>query len=99
MTLVGAVVGDRLGDPSRYGLDAMAAAAFLALLWPRLRSREPQAVAVLSGVVAVICIPAVPAGIPVLVAGAIALIVAAVNRHHPVSTDEQPGHGVREVGS
>ena len=36
MTGVGALIGDRLGDPRRYGLDAMAAAAFLALLWPRL---------------------------------------------------------------
>lgn len=99
MTLVGAVVGDRLGDPSRYGLDAMAAAAFLALLWPRLRSREPQAVAVLAAVTAVLCIPAVPAGIPVLTAGAVALGVAALNRHQPVPTDERPGHGVREVGS
>jgi predicted branched-subunit amino acid permease len=35
-TLLGAIVGDTLGDPRRYGLDAAAAAAFLALLWPRL---------------------------------------------------------------
>ena len=30
------VLGDALGDPRRYGLDAAAAAAFLALVWPRL---------------------------------------------------------------
>ena len=37
-TLVGAVVGDALGDPSRWGLDAAAAAAFLGCCgpaWPR----------------------------------------------------------------
>jgi predicted branched-subunit amino acid permease len=96
MTLVGAVLGDRLGDPSRYGLDAMAAAAFLALLWPRLRSREPQAVAVLAAVVAVVSIPVLPAGIPVLTAGTVAMVVAAVNRRRPVPSDEKPGHGVRE---
>lgn len=99
MTAVGAVVGDQLGDPSRYGLDAMAAAAFLALLWPRLRSREPQAVAVLAALVAVVCTPAVPAGIPVLLAGLVALVVATVNRRRPVPPEEQPGRGVREVDS
>ena len=38
MTLVGAVMGDALGDPRTYGLDAAAAAAFCGLLWPRLKS-------------------------------------------------------------
>ncbi|MGB8386226.1 MAG: AzlC family ABC transporter permease, partial [Dermatophilaceae bacterium] len=42
-TLVGAVVGNALGDPRRYGLAAAAAAAFCALLWPRLRSRDALA--------------------------------------------------------
>ena len=44
MTLVGALVGDAIGDPKQYGLDAAASGAFLALLWPRLRRREPVAV-------------------------------------------------------
>lgn len=92
MTVVGALLGDRLGDPSRYGLDAMAAAAFLALLWPRLRSREPQAVAVGAAVVAVVCMPFVPAGVPVLVAAVVALVAAVVNRHRAVPASEQPGH-------
>ena len=43
-TLAGALLGDVLGDPRAYGLDAAAAAAFLALLWPRLRHRQPIAV-------------------------------------------------------
>lgn len=91
MTLLGAVLGDRMGDPSRYGLDAMAAAAFIALLWPRLRSREPQAVAVGAAVVAVVCVPLLPAGLPVLVAALVALVVAAINRRRPVPTSEQLG--------
>ena len=44
-TLLGALVGDALGDPRRYGLDAAAAAAFLALLWPRLSNGRTRAVA------------------------------------------------------
>ena len=39
-TLVGALVGNALGDPKQYGLDAAAASAFLALLWPRLKARR-----------------------------------------------------------
>ena len=80
MTVAGALLGDQLGDPSAYGLDAMAAAAFLALLWPRLTRREPQAVAVGAAAVAVAVLPVVPAGVPVLVAALVALAVAAVNR-------------------
>ncbi|MDP4688346.1 MAG: AzlC family ABC transporter permease, partial [Pontimonas sp.] len=38
-TLVGALAGDALGDVRTWGLDAMAAAAFLGLLWPRLVSK------------------------------------------------------------
>jgi 4-azaleucine resistance transporter AzlC len=80
MTVAGAVLGDRLGNPSRYGLDAMAAAAFLALLWPRLRRGQPQAVAAGSVVVAVVCLPVVPAGVPVLLAALVALAVATATR-------------------
>ncbi len=46
------VAGDALGDPKQYGLDAAAAGAFLGLLWPRLSTREPVAVA--AAVVAVV---------------------------------------------
>lgn len=73
-TALGAVVGDRLGDPRRYGLDAVAAAAFVALLWPRLSAWQPRAVAVAAAVVAAACVPALPAGVPVLVAGLVAVV-------------------------
>ncbi|KZC36135.1 branched-chain amino acid ABC transporter permease, partial [Rhodanobacter sp. FW510-R12] len=33
-TLAGALLGDALGDPRRWGLDGAAVAAFLGLLWP-----------------------------------------------------------------
>ena len=49
-TLAGALLGDVLGDPRAYGLDAAAAAAFLALLWPRLRHRQPIAVGIAAAV-------------------------------------------------
>ena len=72
-TAVGALLGDAVGDPGQWGLDGAAVAAFLGLLWPRLREREPLAVAVVCGVVTAISIPLVPSGIPVLVAAVVAL--------------------------
>lgn len=76
-TLVGAVVGDALGDPSRWGLDAAAAAAFLGLLWPRLADRTTQVVAAAAVVVALALTPVVPAGVPVLAAAVVAVLVGA----------------------
>lgn len=73
-TLLGALVGDALGDPRTYGLDAAACAAFTALLWPRLRDRETVAIAVVGAVIAVALLPALPAGIPVVLAALAALI-------------------------
>lgn len=73
-TLLGAFLGDAIGDPATWGLDAAAAAAFLGLIWPRLKERQALAVAALSMVVAVVLTPALPAGVPVLVAGAIAIV-------------------------
>lgn len=74
MTLAGALLGDLLGDVSAYGLDAAAAAAFLGLLWPRVTSLQPVAVAAGAAVVAVVLIPAVPPGVPVLAAALVGLV-------------------------
>jgi predicted branched-subunit amino acid permease len=73
-TLAGALVGNAIGDPRTYGLDAAACAAFTALLWPRLRSRDAVAIAVLGGLVALLLSPALPPGIPVVVASLAALL-------------------------
>ncbi len=74
-TLAGAVIGNALGDPKVYGFDAAAAAAFAALLWPRLRSRDAAATAAVAAVLAAVIVPAAPPGIPVLVAAAAALAI------------------------
>lgn len=82
MTLVGAVLGNALGDPKTYGLDAAAAAAFCGLLWPRLRSGETATVALAAVALALVVAPHVPAGIPVLVA-ALAAVVAGLLPQRP----------------
>lgn len=71
-TIVGALAGNAIGDPKAWGLDGAAVAAFLGLLWPRLRGGEPAAIAVASAVATVVAIPFVPPGVPILVAAAVA---------------------------
>ncbi|MEY3889372.1 MAG: hypothetical protein RLZZ90_920 [Actinomycetota bacterium] len=79
MTLLGAILGNTIGDPKSWGLDAAAAAAFLGLIWPRLRERQALAVAALALVVATLTTPSLSAGVPVLLAGLVAVLVGAFN--------------------
>jgi predicted branched-subunit amino acid permease len=79
-TLVGAAAGQALGDPRAYGLDAAVGAAFLALLWPRLRDRRNQLTAVLGAALALTLVPLTPAGMPVLAAAAVALVGGVLTR-------------------
>lgn len=73
-TALGALLGGAIGDPKVWGLDGAAVAAFLGLLWPRLKAREPVAIAVACAVVTVVVIPFVPPGVPVLVAAVVAAV-------------------------
>jgi predicted branched-subunit amino acid permease len=86
-TLGGALAGEALGDPRTYGLDAAVGAAFLALLWPRLRDRRNQLTAVLAVALALALVPATPAGVPVLAAGLVALAVGLGTRRTADATE------------
>ena len=79
MTFVGAVGAAHLGDPGRFGLDAVAPAAFLALLAPRLRERQALRVAVAGALLALVAVPFLPTGVPVLLAG-LAVVPTVVRR-------------------
>jgi predicted branched-subunit amino acid permease len=75
-TLLGAAGTSAIGDPSRFGLDAVVPAAFLALLAPRLRQGLIEKRIALGGaVIAFVLIPLTPAGVPVL-ASCAALLLA-----------------------
>jgi len=71
-TLLGAMAGNLIGSVEAWGLDGAAAAAFLGLLWPRLKNNLP--LAAVGALVALIAIPLTPAGVPVLLAAAVALL-------------------------
>lgn len=72
-TFVGAVVGSQLGNPTTWGLDAAAAAAFLGLIWPRLNQSKLLVLAVASAFVATSLSAVLPAGIPVLLTAVLAV--------------------------
>jgi predicted branched-subunit amino acid permease len=71
-TLIGALGAQGI-DPKAFGLDAAVPAAFVALLAPRMRGREPWAFALVAAAVAVATTPVLPAGVPVLLAAAVAV--------------------------
>jgi predicted branched-subunit amino acid permease len=73
MTVVGAFGAAALTGPALAALDAVVPAAFLALLWPRLRKNFPEAavqrrVAAGGAVVALALTPFVPPGVQVIAA-------------------------------
>ncbi len=71
-TLLGALAGDFLGSAETWGLDAAAAAAFLGLVWPRLKDNKILALA--ASILAVVGSLFLPAGVPVLLTVLIALV-------------------------
>ncbi|MCU1659265.1 MAG: branched-chain amino acid transporter permease [Pseudonocardiales bacterium] len=82
-TLLGAAGASALGNPNRFGLDAVIPAAFLALLAPRLRAGAiERRVAVGGALIAAILIPITPPGVPVL-ASCAALLLAGTVRGRP----------------
>lgn len=72
-TFVGAYLGSRAGSPATWGLDAAAAAAFLGLVWPRLRGLQSNLIAVLAAIFTLLLVPVLPSGIPVIIGAPVAV--------------------------
>jgi predicted branched-subunit amino acid permease len=90
-TFAGALLGNLVGDVNKFGLDAVAAAAFVGLLWPRLKQLQAAAVAMVAAVLATILIPFTPPGVPVLAAAVVALVFGLTNwLHREQSPEVQP---------
>ena len=73
-TVLGALGAGRLGSPQDLGLDVVGPAAFLALIWPRLRAGwTERGVGVLGAAIALAATPLCPPGVPVILAASAAL--------------------------
>ncbi|QIN77309.1 branched-chain amino acid permease [Rubrobacter marinus] len=74
-TAAGVLGGDLIGDPEKLGLDVVFPAFFLALLASELRGgRMAVGVALVAAVLALVLLPFVPPGVPVIAACATALL-------------------------
>jgi branched chain amino acid efflux pump len=73
---IGVFASEGIGDPGRFGLDAIFPAFFLGLLANELRSGPSAAAALMGAAVALALTPVAPPGVPVLAACAGALLGA-----------------------
>ena len=74
-TLIGALGAQAIGDTAAWGLDAAVPAAFLGLLYPRLKTRGNLFLALGAASIAIILVPGVPAGVPIISTVILAVIV------------------------
>lgn len=73
-TLVGAFLGDLVGDVERWGLDALFPTFFVGILLAELGRPRARVVAAAGALIALALVPVAPAGVPVLAAGVAALL-------------------------
>ena len=73
-TLAGALGAKAMGDPSAWGLDAAVPAAFLGLVWPRLKSSTDKTLAMVAAGFAIATTPFLPAGLPIIGTALLAVI-------------------------
>lgn len=72
-TLVGALGAKSLGNPAAWGLDSAVPAAFLGLLWPRLKETRVRVIAGVSAGFFLIMTPLLPSGTPIIATVAVAV--------------------------
>ena len=73
-TVLGALGAQAMGDPSAWGLDAAVPAAFLGLVWPRLKTKSNWIIAVTAVVLSLSLAPFAPAGLPIIATALLAVI-------------------------
>ena len=73
-TLLGALGAQAMGNPSAWGLDAAVPAAFLGLLWPRLKTKSNWILAATAAALALSLAPIAPAGVPIIVTTVLAIL-------------------------
>ena len=76
-TFLGAMGASAIGDPSVWGLDAAVPAAFLGLIWPRLKNKVQFLVSGIAIAWALLLTPVTPAGIPIITTVVLAIVFGA----------------------
>ena len=79
-TLLGALGAQAIGDPSAWGLDAAVPAAFLGLVWPRLKNRDEYILAISAALLALALTPKVAAGLPIIATALLAVAFAKIKQ-------------------
>jgi predicted branched-subunit amino acid permease len=74
-TVAGALGAQAMGDIRVWGLDSAVPAAFLGLVWPRLKTNRDRALAVGCMIFALAMTPILPAGLPIIATAFIAVAV------------------------
>jgi predicted branched-subunit amino acid permease len=74
-TLAGALGAQAMGDIRVWGLDSAVPAAFLGLVWPRLKTNRDRILAIFCVVFALAMTPILPAGLPIIATAFIAVAV------------------------
>ena len=74
-TLAGALGAQAMGDIRAWGLDSAVPAAFLGLVWPRLKTNRDRVLAVGCMLFALAMTPILPAGLPIIATAFIAIAV------------------------
>ena len=73
-TLFGALGAQAMGNPSAWGLDAAVPAAFLGLVWPRLKLKSHWIIAATAILLALSLAPFAPAGVPIIATTVLAVL-------------------------
>jgi predicted branched-subunit amino acid permease len=74
-TVAGALGAQAMGDIRAWGLDSAVPAAFLGLVWPRLKTNRDRVLAVGCMIFALAMTPVLPAGLPIIATAFIAVAV------------------------
>jgi 4-azaleucine resistance transporter AzlC len=97
-SLTGALLGTAI-SPKAFGLDAAAPAVFLALLWPMCKASSARWVALGGAGVALVLLPLVRSGVPVIAAASVAVVAGLLpTRDTRAQADARPA-GEHEDGS
>ncbi len=83
-TLIGAVLGSAI-DPVTFGLDAAFPAAYVAMVWPQLRTARGRLAALIGSATCLALVPFLPVGVPILCAALAVLVGVPPDGHGPRS--------------